>query len=98
MSAPEEESRSTGSFAVALAARDRSLWLLLALPLAVVLQAAGAPSTVRFAAAIAALIPLSRLLGKATEEISLRSSPAVAALLNASLGNAIELLQLDLEP
>ncbi len=92
MTTPEEEAKSTGSFAIALAAKDRSLWLLLAFPLAVLLQAAGAPSAVRFAAAIVALVPLSRLLGKATEEISLRSSPAVAALLNASLGNAIELL------
>ncbi len=92
MTSPEEEARSTGSFAAALARKDRSVWLLLALPIAAGLQAAGAPSTVRFAAAIAALIPLSRLLGKATEEIALRSSPAAAALLNASLGNAIELL------
>jgi len=39
-----------------------------------------------------AIIPLAKLLGMATEELSLRTSQTIAGLLNATLGNAVELI------
>jgi Ca2+:H+ antiporter len=39
-----------------------------------------------------AIIPLSQLLGTATEEIALQTSPVVGGLLNATFGNAVELI------
>lgn len=85
---------STGAFGRALAwSEGGGVWLLaLAVPLVVALQAARAPAMWRFLAAVAAVIPLAKLLAQATEEIALRSSPALAALLQATFGNATELL------
>lgn len=68
-------------------------WALFGLlPLAVALEVGGAPPTARFVVAVLAILPLAKLLAKATEEIALRSSAAVAALLHATFGNATELL------
>ena len=39
-----------------------------------------------------AILPLAKLLGEATEEIALRTSETTGALLNATLGNATELI------
>jgi Ca2+:H+ antiporter len=39
-----------------------------------------------------AIIPLAKLLGFATEEIALRTSQAIGGLLNATFGNAVELI------
>ncbi len=44
-----------------------------------------------FIAAIA-IIPLAGLLGKATEEIAITKGPAIGGLLNATFGNATELI------
>lgn len=45
-----------------------------------------------FALSAAAIVPLAGILGKATEEISVRQGPAVGGLLNATFGNATELI------
>ncbi|KAF9913415.1 hypothetical protein BX616_010065 [Lobosporangium transversale] len=50
-----------------------------------------APETV-FLLNFIAIIPLAKLLGYATEEISMRLGENLGALLNASFGNAIELI------
>ncbi|KAI9026700.1 Sodium/calcium exchanger protein-domain-containing protein [Hyaloraphidium curvatum] len=39
-----------------------------------------------------AIVPLAKLLGFATEEIALRTSQAIGGLLNATFGNAVELI------
>ena len=39
-----------------------------------------------------ALIPLAKILGTATEEIALRTNETLGGLLNATFGNAIELI------
>lgn len=65
-------------------------WMLL--PAAVVAGLAHAPATVRFALAGAALIPVAALLGEATEQLSARLGPVAAGLLNATCGNAAELI------
>jgi len=67
-------------------------WLLILLPVAVLLLAAGAPPTVILVAAALAIIPLAGLLGQSTEVLAAYSGPRVGGLLNATLGNAAELI------
>src|SRR5690348_14199083 len=45
-----------------------------------------------FVFACAGLVPLAGLLGEATEELSIHTGPKVGGLLNATLGNAAELI------
>jgi len=65
-------------------------WLLL--PAAVLASVLHAPALLRFVLAGVALIPLAGLLGQATEQLSGRLGPAAAGLLNATCGNAAELI------
>ena len=65
-------------------------WLLL--PLAVLAAVLHMPALVRFVLAGAALIPVAALLGEATEQLSARLGPVAAGLLNATCGNAAELI------
>jgi Ca2+:H+ antiporter len=65
-------------------------WLLL--PAALVAGFLEAPALLRFGLAAAALIPLAGLLGEATEQLSSRLGPVAAGLLNATCGNAAELI------
>ncbi len=72
----------------------RFLWPLLALvPLTLVLgfTGTGGPTAIFICSALA-LIPLAGLLGKATESAAVYTGPNVGALLNATLGNAAELI------
>lgn len=48
--------------------------------------------TLVFVFSFLAIIPLAKLLGFATEELSLRVGQTLAGLLNATLGNAVELI------
>lgn len=65
-------------------------WLVL--PAALIAGLLHAPALVRFALAALALIPLAGLLGEATEQLSSRLGPVAAGLLNATCGNAAELI------
>lgn len=51
-----------------------------------------ASSLILFFAAAIAIIPLAAALGTATEELSIQAGPRVGGLLNATLGNATELI------
>jgi Ca2+:H+ antiporter len=66
--------------------------LLVFVPATIVAWAAGAPGVVRFALSGMAIIPLAGLIGEATEELACRLGPALGSLLNASFGNAAELI------
>ncbi|MBI4544314.1 MAG: calcium/proton exchanger [Gemmatimonadetes bacterium] len=66
--------------------------LFLLIPAAVVLEAAQAPAAWVFGAAALAIVPLSAVLGRATEELAWHTGPTVGGLLNATLGNAAELI------
>ena len=55
-------------------------------------EALHAPAPWIFLSAAAALVPLAGILGRATEELSLRTGPAIGGLLNATFGNATELI------
>ena len=67
-------------------------WLLALLPVAVLLPMAGASPTIILLAAALAIIPLAGLLGESTEVLAAYSGPRVGGLLNATLGNAAELI------
>jgi len=69
-------------------------YLLIFVPLAFLVEfveALHSPLLV-FAFSCIALIPLAGLLGEATEELAIHTGPKVGGLLNATLGNAAELI------
>lgn len=67
-------------------------YLLLGFPLAVLGSLLGAHPTFNFIAACVGLIPLAGLIGEATEALSVVIGPKIGGLLNATLGNAAELI------
>jgi Ca2+:H+ antiporter len=66
--------------------------LLLALPLTWLAQSSGWSPVVVFALAAVGIVPLAAYIGKATEELTAHTNPQLGALLNATLGNAAELI------
>lgn len=66
--------------------------LLLALPIAIGASQMHADSLFTFAAACVGLIPLAGLIGEATEALAAVTGPKIGGLLNATLGNAAELI------
>lgn len=66
--------------------------LLLFVPVAIVAHFVFHAEVLTFAAACIGLLPLAGLLGESTEELSLHTGPKVGGLLNATLGNAAELI------
>ena len=62
------------------------------IPIAVVLDLAGASDTLIFFSSAIALIPAAAVMGKATEEAAGRAGPGVGGLLNVTFGNAPELI------
>ncbi|MBW7885053.1 MAG: calcium/proton exchanger [Caldilineaceae bacterium] len=67
-------------------------WLLLFFPVAVAAELLHWGDIVIFAASALAIVPIAGVLGEATEVLASRTSPHVGGLLNASLGNAAELI------
>ena len=67
-------------------------WLLLALPAAIVLKITGAGDVWLFLVSAVAIIPLAGLMGRATEDLAETLGPNVGGLLNATFGNAAELI------
>jgi Ca2+:H+ antiporter len=67
--------------------------MLVLVPVALFLEFThtGGPTAVFLASALS-LIPLAGLLGRATEEAAIYTGPKIGALLNATLGNAAELI------
>ena len=61
-------------------------------PISIAMRLAGAPDLAVFAAAGVAVIPLALIMGVATEELAKRAGPGIGGLLNATLGNATELI------
>jgi Ca2+:H+ antiporter len=66
--------------------------LLPFIPLGIALELAGADSTLVFVAAALAIVPTAALMGRATVELATRAGPGVGSLLNATFGNAPELI------
>jgi Ca2+:H+ antiporter len=66
--------------------------LLVFVPIAVVSRLLHWPPIVVFVLSALAIIPLSGVLGAATEAVAERTSPAIGGLLNATTGNLAELI------
>jgi len=72
--------------------RNPLYWFLLSIPLAAILAASAvAPHWILLASA-GAMIPLAKLIGDSTEALAARTGPRIGGLLNATLGNAAELI------
>ncbi|GAA6006527.1 hypothetical protein JCM11491_004995 [Sporobolomyces phaffii] len=65
---------------------------LVAVPLSFISHFAGWGSTADFIISFIAIVPLASLLGEATEQCSLKLGQTVGGLLNATFGNAVELI------
>src|SRR4030043_1653718 len=67
-------------------------WLLLFIPVSIFFGLYTPYKTITFITSILAIIPLARILGYSTKEISLQTNPTVSGLFSATFGNAIELI------
>lgn len=66
--------------------------LLIFAPIAIIGSLLHWPETWLFVASSLAVIPLAGILGRATEELAVHTGPRLGGLLNATLGNAAELI------
>ncbi len=66
--------------------------LLIFTLLAPVLKLAGGNEVLIFALSVLGIVPLAKMIGDATEELAVHTGPRVGGLLNATLGNAAELI------
>jgi Ca2+:H+ antiporter len=68
-------------------------WMLLFVPITLFLDnAGGIPAPYIFFSAALAIVPIARLIVAATEQLATRTGDAVGGLLNATFGNAPELI------
>jgi Ca2+:H+ antiporter len=67
-------------------------WLLLALPVTVYFSFIADNPGMSFVFSMISIMPLAFLMGHATEEIALRTSESLGGLLNATFGNAVEII------
>ena len=68
------------------------IFMLVFVPAAIVSQLVEADPVLRFAMSALGVIPLAGLIGEATEALADRTGPRLGGLLNATLGNAAELI------
>ena len=66
--------------------------LLLALPITLYFNYVDQNYSMAFFSSLIAIMPLAFLMGRATEEIALRTTESLGGLLNATFGNAAELI------
>jgi Ca2+:H+ antiporter len=74
------------------APRNLLNWLLIFLPIAIVLELTHANPIAIFFASALAIIPLAGWMGRATEHLAERLGEGIGGLLNATFGNAAELI------
>jgi Ca2+:H+ antiporter len=67
-------------------------WLLIAVPITIYFQWIAHDTGMSFIFSMIAIMPLALLMGHATEEIALRTSESLGGLLNATFGNAVEII------
>ena len=67
-------------------------WLLAFIPVSLVLERLHVPAPVLFFSAALAIVPIAHLIVVATEQLATRTGDAVGGLLNATFGNAPELI------
>src|SRR5580765_5332708 len=67
-------------------------WLLVFIPVSLALERAHVPPPVLFFSAALAIVPIARLIVLSTEQLAFYTGDAVGGLLNATFGNAPELI------
>ena len=67
-------------------------WLFIFIPVTLALQHAGVSAPYVFFSAALAIVPIASIIVRATEQIATRTGDAVGGLLNATFGNAPELI------
>jgi Ca2+:H+ antiporter len=67
-------------------------WLFVFIPVTLALEHTGVPAPWVFFSAALAIVPIASLIVRATEQIATRTGDAVGGLLNATFGNAPELI------
>lgn len=67
-------------------------YLLIFIPISIICELLHLSPTLMFILAALAIVPLAGLMGEATEEISFYSGPKIGGFLNATFGNATELI------
>jgi len=90
-----EKSMLNGISAIIAACDPRNSilnWLLIAVPIAGYAKLAHLDESIQFIFSMIGIMPLAFLMGKATEEIATRTSESVGGLLNATFGNAAEII------
>ena len=86
-------SEGTISWVRAMDPRDTKLnLLLLAIPVTLYFRYVEHDQSMAFFSSLVAIMPLAFLMGRATEEIALRTSESLGGLLNATFGNAAEMI------
>ena len=95
MSEIEQSEGVTSSFIPLISVFDprsnKLNWLLLLVPVTVYFSFTHQLGLAFFTSMLA-IAPLAFLMGKATEEIALRTGESVGGLLNATFGNAVEMI------
>ncbi len=71
-----------------------SLWylLLVFVPISLISKYLGGPALLTFGAAALGVVPLAEIMGKATDNLAVHTGPRVGGFLNATFGNAAELI------
>jgi Ca2+:H+ antiporter len=67
-------------------------WLLAFIPVSIALERAHVPPPVLFFSAALAIVPIAHLIVLSTEQLATRTGDAIGGLLNATFGNAPELI------
>jgi len=67
-------------------------WLLVFVPVGLASRYLGGPPMLTFAAAALGVVPLAAIIGEATESLAAQTGPRLGGFLNATLGNAAELI------
>ena len=88
----EVEVKSSSVLRTFLPSENKLNWLLLAVPVAIYFSLISHNAGMSFIFSMIAIMPLAFLMGHATEEIALRTSESLGGLLNATFGNAVEII------
>ncbi|MCP4539535.1 MAG: calcium/proton exchanger [Chloroflexi bacterium] len=67
-------------------------WLLIFVPVGLASRFLDGPPLLTFIAAALGVVPLAALIGEATEHLAIHTGPRLGGFLNATLGNAAELI------
>jgi Ca2+:H+ antiporter len=68
------------------------IYLLIFVPIAIIAHYLNVSPVIIFCLSALAIVPLAKFIGEATEELSVYTGPALGGLLNATFGNATELI------